>query len=82
MRECLCIELPFPQHFVFPPVTFFFIHLTSFWPLTFIYFYLVLLDMYSLHRTWGDDLIVRGHCSCFVSFGFLTFLFFSFFFVF
>jgi len=31
--------------------------------------------MYSLHRNWGDGLIARRHCSCFVFFGFFIFLF-------
>jgi hypothetical protein len=35
------------------------------------------LGMHSLHRTWGDALIARGHCSCFISF-YIYFLSFAF----
>jgi hypothetical protein len=30
-----------------------------------------------LHETWGDNLITRGHFSCFIYFGFLSFFFLS-----
>jgi hypothetical protein len=49
------------------PFSFFFIDLTF---LAFDFHLLSpFLDMHSLHRTWGDGLLARGHYSCFIFLG-------------
>jgi hypothetical protein len=61
------------------PIFLFLYSFNLFWLLTFDFtLFSPFLDMHSLHRTWGDGLIARGHCSCFVFFGFFIFFFFSF----
>jgi hypothetical protein len=78
MRERLGNVLPFHRHYVFPnpylPFSLFIQPLLAF------DFHLLspfILGMHSLHRTWGDGLLVRVHSSCFFILSwFLTFLFF------